>query len=579
MYPCENFQPVKHVCLFLVFLCALGLLGGAPIQAEVLAQYPINDRLAAKIEDRKDKNAFFCQGELVCGIAEMPIFYRRRNFSPAWFDTDLNFALAEKLVAAIKESEAEGLNPQDYHLARLKSIVMEMRGQQATNIPVDQNLLVDLDILLTDAFLMLGSHYRAGRVNPETIHAEWSVFVPEVDMSAKLQEALDTGQISPVLKTLLPPHAGYKKLRQALAELKKLRDKGGFVAIPDGSTLREGDSGIWVVLLRRHLWARRDFESANEMFSNPDHDDYFFDAALTEAVKRFQKRHGLETDGAVGRRTLAALNVTIEDRIHQAKLNLERWRWIPHDLGLRYVLVNIADFKLTVFEADQPVMDMRVVVGRNYRETPVFSAPMRYIVVNPFWNVPQSLATKDILPKLKVDPDYIVTKKIKVFEGWYDNAQQLDPTLIDWSAVSPTNFRYKLRQDPGELNALGRIKFMFPNKHAVYLHDTPAKSLFKKIRRGYSSGCIRLEKPFDLAAYLLAENKNWSSESFKMAIEKGQRRIFQIESPTMVHLLYWTAWMGSDGRIQFRNDIYDRDSPLALALESQQPIKSDLKKL
>jgi len=281
----------------------------------------------------------------------------------------------------------------------------------------------------------------------------------------------------------------------------------------------------------------------------------------------------LETDGILGTQTQQALNISAEQRVRQVIVNMERWRWLPQDWGHRYVLVNIASFNLDVIENEQLVMDMRVIAGRPYRRTPVFSGRMTYLVMNPSWEVPNKIAIKDLLPKIKKDPQFLSQQKIKVFKGWGSNAGEINPDAVDWKAVTESNFKYRFRQAPGPLNALGRIKFMFPNQFDVYLHDTPAKNLFGKSRRDFSSGCIRMEKPVEFAEYLLRNHPAWPPEKIRSSLSGSEpvEQTVQIPEPINIHILYWTVWLGHDGLINFSPDIYGRDGALGAALQKPRP--------
>ena len=549
-----------HQTLIVFLCCQILALGLSLFPTRASYAESLDERLRTRIETARTHKKFTCRGELICGIADLPLFYLRRGNKPAWIGNNLDFPLADELIQSIRESTREGLTPNIYHLKQLKFLLNAIRQKEAHRRPLDPKTLIDFEILLTDAFLFLGSHLRGGRVNPETIHTKWIVENPEVDMAAVLQLAIKSKNIRAALQKFIPPQNGYAAMRKALLSYRKIHAKGGWPLIPPGISLRLGDREPRVMLLRQRLIRTGDFEAvANSA-------QYDFDEPLEKAVRRFQRRHGLKADGVVGRKTLAALNVPVKDRIRQIEINMERWRWIPPDLGRHFLLVNIADFKLTVFENSQPVMDMRVVVGRNARRTPVFSARLKYLVINPYWNIPSKIAVRDILPKVKTDVGYLRDRKIRVLQDWSQNAPQLDPYSINWFETGRRHFPYKLRQDPGPLNALGRIKFMFPNKFEVYLHDTPAKELFQKTSRDFSSGCIRLERPIDLAAYLLSAHDRWSADNISKTIKSGQRKIVKIEETVYVHLLYWTAWVDKEGRLHFRKDIYDRDMPLDRAL-------------
>jgi len=296
-----------------------------------------------------------------------------------------------------------------------------------------------------------------------------------------------------------------------------------------------------------------------------------FDSELEEALRKFQYRNGLDMDGIVGAATFATLNVPVEDCLNQIRVNMERWRWLSEDLGRRHIIVNIADFKLDVFENHRSVMTMRVVVGTKYRRTPVFSDKMTYLVLCPYWHIPRKIALQDKIPLISKDIDYFDQQKIKVLEGWGAETKEIDPKTIDWTNVSSGNFSFRFRQDPGPLNALGRVKFMFPNKFNVYLHDTPSRELFVKSARTFSSGCIRIEKPIELAEYLLRHDPNWTFEHIQNAIKTNREQTVILPEPFDVHLLYWTTWVDDEGSIHFRNDIYKRDERLIRALDERSP--------
>jgi murein L,D-transpeptidase YcbB/YkuD len=251
------------------------------------------------------------------------------------------------------------------------------------------------------------------------------------------------------------------------------------------------------------------------------------------------------------------------------ELNMERLRWISDDVEKRSIVVNIANFSLDVIEDGHSVLSMKVVVGKPYQRTPVFSAKMTYLIINPPWNVPDSIAREEILKKIRKDPQYLLKENIKVLKGWGPQEEEIDPDTIDWSKISANNLPYRFRQEPGPLNPLGQIKFMFPNKFNVYLHDTPAKQLFLKDIRTFSHGCTRIEKPVELAEYLFWEDPRWTRENLLAAIEEGTEQTIRITKPLDVHFLYLTAWVDEEGILQFRNDIYDRDALLDAALRKK----------
>jgi len=343
-------------------------------------------------------------------------------------------------------------------------------------------------------------------------------------------------------------------LEKSLAQYRELAAQGGWPQVPDGPALHEGDKNDRIPFLRQRLVASADLAASAGQGD-------IFDGALREAVQKFQTRHGLAADGTVGAGTLTELNVPISERIRQLAASLERCQPLPSVLEHRHILVNIADFTLKLYEDGKPVLSMPVIVGKTYRQTPVFNGRISSLVINPPWEVPHSIATKDILPKIKKNPGYLSKMHLRVFQGW-KGATEIDPASINWASLSQAHFPYRLRQDPGPANALGRVKFLFPNPYDVYLHDTPSRELFQKDARTFSSGCIRIAKPLDLAAYLLQGTKLNSKDALNEAIAREKTQQIVIPAPIAVHIVYMTAWVDRDGTIQFRSDIYNRDPAL-----------------
>lgn len=473
--------------------------------------------------------------------------YAAGGYVPLW---DARRAAAAH--AALTGAAAHGLRAADYHLAAIDAL-------RADRSPAGQ---AALDLLLSDGLLMLGSHVRGGRIEVGALTPRRRLLAVDADLPARLQQAESAAAFVSGLSSSL---AGYPRLQQALAHYRAIAAAGGWPVLPDGPTLRPGDRDPALAVLRRRL--------LREDMDGPVGDGQaLFDAPLEAAVRRFQARHGLDADGAVGRQTRRALNTPVTARIDQLIANLERRRWLGEAPGRRQVRVNVAAFTLEAIDGPAVALRMRVVVGRPYRPTPEFSDRIRYLVLNPYWEVPPRLAVRDKLPLIRSDPGYLAREHIRVLSGWGEGARQIDPASIDWWRVA-TPLPYRLRQDPGPWNALGRIKFMFPNGHDVYLHDTPARELFAHAERGFSSGCIRLQEPLALADWLLADDPRWSPQALRAAIDSGVTRTVNLREPVPVYLLYWTAWVGSDGAVQFRRDIYDRDAPLAAALAT--PIQGD----
>src|SRR3990172_10370589 len=523
---------------FLSILVAAGILACSPAQRPAGKSFLESsvDLLRGKIEAGMATAKFTCRQELLCGSSVIPVFYARREYVPAWMGPDGRFSQADSLIATIRDSDREGLPPDGYHLPLIESMIARVRQQRGSGEPFYPDTATDLDLLLTDAFLLYGSHLLAGRVDPETLHADWIAYNPVTDLAAVLQSALDANTVESSLKGLRPPHPGYVVLEQALMRYRNLEEKGGWPVVPPGESLRKGDRGDRTGLLRTRITISGDLDL-------PDTKDAaVFDDALESAVRSFQRRHGLEPDGIVGQETLSTLAVPVEDRVRQIVLNMERWRWVPRDLGRRYLLVNIPEYKLRLYEHSEVAMEMRIVAGKIFTATPVFSGTLNYLELNPYWNIPHQIAVEEILPKARTDPGYLAKRGIRVFSSWRNDAAEIDPATVDWNKLDDRGFLFKLRQDPGPRNPLWRGKFMFPNRFAVYLHDTPSTEMFRIASRDFSHGCIRREKA-----------------------------IIPLDEPIPVHILYWTAWVDDKGTVHFREDVYERDNPLAMALKEPPP--------
>jgi len=496
------------------------------------------------------------QKELVRAWQEMQDFYGKRGFQPVWSNSRGPRPQAEELIKAIPALGSDGLDVRRYQPARLAAFVQKVREMKSFDDPQAQRSLADLDLELTYTYLSLAAHLANGRLQPEKLHVEWYTKPRSVDLDARLGQALtadDASEIVKIFHTLTPPYPAYARLHNTLAGYRQVLAKGGWGAVPPGPQLKTGDHGPRVAALRTRLAASGDLSptaAPAQSAANP-----VFDSALAAAVSHFQQRHGLEPTGKVDPETLAELNVPVQDRIRQIQVNMERWRWMPASLGERCILVNVPRFQLDVVEGPKAVMTMKVIVGKDQSRTPAFSDKMSYIEVNPYWNIPDTIAKAEILPKLASDPGYLASHNME---------------YVGESGAS------RLRQRPGGDNPLGKLKFMFPNDFDIYLHDTPAGHLFAKQERDFSHGCIRIEKPFDLAVYLLQGDPKWTPEALQAAIDSGENQTISLRRPLPVHILYWTAWVDPDGTVEFRKDIYGHDAQLEQALAAEPPVWLDL---
>jgi murein L,D-transpeptidase YcbB/YkuD len=406
--------------------------------------------------------------------------------------------------------------------------------------------------LLTDSIIRLGYHLRFGKVDPNALDTNWNPTLElfREDPAVTIQEAIDSQSLREFSARVIPRAFLYERFKIALAEYRALEAKGGWPAVPAGATLKPGDKGERVPALAARLAVTADLPATAAV------DGALYDETLALGVRRFQARHGLAPDGAVGPATLAALNVPVAARIEQLRANLERARWVFYEPESEFLVVNIAGFSLYHLSRGEVVWRTRVQVGRPYRQTPIFRAEMTYLVVNPTWTLP-TIYRDDILPAVRKNPAYLASHNIDVFDF---GGSRVDPATVDWSGRNPP---YRLVQRPGSDNALGRIKFMFPNEHAIYLHDTPSRDLFDRDSRAFSSGCIRVENPFELAEQLLGSR---ARERLDALVASGRTETVFLEKPMPIMLLYWTAEPDATGRVSFLPDVYARDAAVIAAL-------------
>ncbi|RUM40175.1 MAG: hypothetical protein DSY70_04295 [Desulfobulbus sp.] len=479
--------------------------------------------------------------------------YQANDDYPYWVTEHGPGQKAGALVSVLEAADEDGLDPGHYRLQRIKELWHSTHLHERALL--DVALTLALGNYVTD---MREGQAVACLLDPKLFAAARD---KKVDISQVVHQALSAPDIVRFLHNQAPQHHGYQSLKKVLARYKDLEKQGGWQAIPSGKVLKPGMSDDRLDLIVKRLSITGDLpESLGPVET--------YEGPVVEAVKHFQKRYNLEQDGIIGKATLAALNIPVQDHIRRIILNMERWRWLPHTLNGQRLLVNIAGFQLAGIQDEQREISMPVIVGKVYHETPVFSHTMRYIEINPFWNIPQSIAVNEIVPKMRKDPDYLRKKHIRILSGWQNNASEINPSTIDWQTIGKGIKQYRLRQDPGPDNSLGTIKFMFPNRNNVYLHDTPAHSLFKKNKRSFSHGCIRVSNPRELAVYLLKKDgKDWSKEHIDSLIAKGKRMIIPLKNPFPVHILYRTVFVDpADGTVLFFDDIYGRDTLLAKAL-------------
>lgn len=509
----------------------------------------VAEALAQRVVELGETPDVTIRGVRMLGAHLLADFYARRGVTPAWTRRER----IDDLIAMIADAGDEGLDPADYLLEELTALRREVADTGSSLAAAD------LDILLTASLARYGYHQAFGKVDNRKFDPNIN-FRREIsegqDPPETLQRAIDSPSLREFLAEALPRGLVYQRLRAALAAHRDIADAGGWPAVPVGPTLRKDDSGPRVEALRRRLAISGDLPEGAAATGGE------FDAALAAGVRSFQERHALDVDGAVGPATLEAINVPVEDRIDQLRLSLERLRWIRTEIVDEIVVVNIAGFRTFYIRGGQIEWVTRAMVGKNYRQTPVFRGDIRYLEMNPTWTIPPGILRNDTLPAIKRDPNYLTARNISVIDR---EGRKVDPTTVDWNKYTK-GVPYTLRQEPGPNNALGTIKFIFPNEHFVFLHDTPSRGLFDRSARAFSSGCIRVEDPLHLAGLLLDDPEKWDRAALEAKIEGGVTERAYLDDPVAVLILYLTASVEADGRVRFLNDIYSRDAKLLEAL-------------
>ena len=518
-------------------------------------QQELRDRLS-----RPGVPAIVSVSDSILSPMQLHSFYEANSMQPAWSAEKNLLPVADSLVSAIRESGRDGLDPTIYHLRSLDSLRSELRRRYTGREPIAPSLRTDLDLLLTDSAILLACHLAEGAIAKNSLRVRWTADSSSVRYDSLLNAALQTQTVKQALQSMLPQHPIYVGLRQMLVSLEATSKKGGWGSVPAGPALAAGASGKRVFALRNRLWASGDLAARTGWQSDG------FDSTLVDGVRAFQKRYGLEPSGIADSATIATLNVPVGKRIEQIKVNLERWRWMPHWLGRKHILVNIPDFRLTVVEDGDEVMKMKVVLGLPNWQTPVFSAEMTHVMFNVHWIAPDDILSKELINYMKADSNYLRSNEMTLWRKSGDTLVKVDPHTIQWAEMNENNIDFFLRQEGGPQNIMGQVKFLIPNPHNVYLHDTPYREDFPKNIRMFSHGCIRLEKPFDLAEYVLRQFPDWERERIDTVVARKTEQTLTLKHSIPVHIVYCTAWREEDGSAHFRQDFYGLDQRLGAVL-------------
>lgn len=478
-------------------------------------------------------------------------FYQKRDFYPVWLD----FAGPSEKAAIVRDalifSYKEGLDPTEYHVPAIRYLWRAKKARSKAR----------LELLLTDAFMRYGLEVSAGYQNPRAADFDWYVRQKKVNVTDLLESILIADNTEKFLHDLPPSHMAYFQLKEKLAYYRVLAAQGSWQKVGFAPQLKIGMRHPQVINIRKRLQQEEYLPSGNK-----DQSD-LFDDELALVVRKFQKLHGHKVDGIVGYFTRKSLNIGVEEKITLIKQNMERWRWMPKDLGQRYIMVNMAGYQLELVENGESVMDMPVIIGKTFRATPAFIDTLKYIELNPTWKVPPRIAKEKFLPKLRENAEFLQANHLKIYDSWRRDAKEVNPASVDWQKISDTRFPFKLEQTAGPHNSMGRIKFMFPNRFRVYLHDTPNRNLFNRHVRTFSSGCIRLARPFQLANRILSWENTQKQADVKAQMASGETIRIDIKQKLPIYLMYWTVWVDKNGDINFRNDIYERNKKIATGSE------------
>lgn len=508
-------------------------------------------------------------------------FYNERGGRLGWFRNHELVPQTERMLSELNKAGENGLDPKKYKVVDFEQLFARIK--EAPDTTARNALEREADVALSATYFNWADDFYRGIVDPREVkNIDWKVKRNKIKLHKALMTILKERESTYPYFEFAPLHPEYDRLRTALAAYRAMQRNGGWQPVPAvKKPLRPGDTSAVVLALRQRLLGFRPDGTPNpaaggstELRAVPVNNRpgraaaanpaRTYDAELAAAVKAFQQQHGLKPDGNLGPETIKLLNVPLQQRIDQLIVNMERWRWIPKRFEPNYLLVNIPDYHMWVYENSKPVLDMRVIVGKTLNATPVFSDKMEFVVLAPYWNVPYSIIDKELRPKLAADPHGTLDRlDMEVVKGSGAKATPVDPGSIDWANLTEDTWRYTLRKRPGPKNDLGDAKFIFPNSQDVYLHDTPHDELFSQTKRGFSHGCVRVEKPLVLAEYLLRNKPGWDMSKIQETIAGGKEQYITLPEKLPVYLVYFTAWVDDAGNVHFRDDIYGHDKSLA----------------
>jgi murein L,D-transpeptidase YcbB/YkuD len=520
----------------------------------------LTEELQTRLESETSEEQLKIGDKLLGSSEELRLFYEERGFAEAWSKNGKLTKLGEELKFEIAESKYDGLNPEDYHSADIELLFQAISDKKGKLKAKPFAELADLDLMLTDAFFELARDLEIGKIDPSSLKAEWELGVntPSTNYNELLNESIRKGSIKDGLESLYPDFKIYKKGREVIRDLdeKSKVDTLVWKTVNLEKSLKLGNSHASIPGLRDRLifWG---FLKPYEV-----KDPLVFDSQMEEGLKRYQQNNGMEPDGTIGNLTAESLNNSPSNLMDIASVNLERLRWLPDTLrDAELILVNVANYQLDYLNKLDTILTAKVIVGKEFNASPIFTAPMTYIAFSPYWNIPESITKDEIIPAVLKNPKYLEQKNMEVVTS---SGEVVNPKSIKWSAEP---FPYLIRQKPGGSNSLGLVKFMFPNEHSIYIHDTPARGLFELENRALSHGCIRIQDPAKFAQLLLEDDPSWTLEKINEAMNQEEEQIVDLKKNIPVVIFYMTFWADSNGAPHFRSDIYNRDQEVLLAMK------------
>lgn len=510
---------------------------------------------------------------------ELDLLYRNHEFQPVWMD---HFALnkaGEKLVSSLRHTASDEWKAYRYRISKLQTEIQRLSNQPKHAAAID--------VLLSDAYIDFAQQVMNNELLPNNGELDHPSFrkvaappatrISSLDVISLLSQSLEQGKLLSLVSQLVPNHEGYQKLTTELDRYQEIADSGMWYPLNVDQELAAGDSHPQVPRIRWMLQSYGDFHKGSLDWLKPQQPQqdpllleqdyrlgdqrkiYQLDHDTVSAIQHFQTRNGLEAHGRIDTATLERLNVAPYFMAQRIALNMKRWRYLPKHLGERYILVNMANFRLDLIENEESQLSMKVIIGKEKLRTPVLTETINSVVLSPVWNVPHRIAKRSIIPSAKANPDYLQQHNFKIYEGWQVPAKEIDITkAINWDGFNARENTYRFVQAPGEDNSLGHVKFVIPNDQSIYLHDTNHKELFLNKNRALSSGCIRVEKPLELAHALL-KKQQWNRSDIDQVIEQANTRAIRLKDPIPVYLMYWTTWVDENGQLQVRDDVYKRD--------------------